>query len=367
MKNIVIYGGGFDPIHNGHINMAINASKKLDAEVFFVPAHVSVWKEKTNVSDEDKVKMIELAIKESENPRLHISLFEIESKEETNYSIDTVRYFKETYPDSKLYLLIGTDQVNKFHKWKECDELAELAQIVLFERPGFDLDQENLDRFNIEILKGDLVDVSSTDIRECRNLNVPYSVLKYIIDHELYFVPIIKSYMNEKRYLHSVSVANLAYEIAVENGFKDAWRYFLAGILHDIGKDMPIIKQKEIVGTYFEDYLYFPTQIIHQFVGRYLAEKDFDIQDREILEAIEYHTTGHPDMGTLAKVIYASDKIEPTRGFDSSEYIKAMKVNAEEGFLVVLAANKQYFIDKQITYDNELTKATMEKFLDNHI
>ena len=367
MKNIVIYGGGFDPIHNGHLNMAINASNKLDAEVFFVPAHVSVWKETSNVLDDDKVKMIELAIKDSGNPRLHISLFEIESKEATNYSIDTVKHFKETYPDSKLYLLIGTDQVNKFHKWKECDEIAEMAQIVLFERPGYDLDQDNIERFNIRILKGDLVDVASTDVRECRNLNVPFSVLKYIIERELYFVPVIKSYMNEKRYLHSVSVANLSYEIAVENGFKDAWRYFLAGILHDIGKDVPIIKQKEIVAEYFNEYLYFPSPIIHQFVGRYLAEKDFGVHDQEILGAIEYHTTGHPNMGTLAKVIYASDKIEPTRGFDSSVYIREMKVNANEGFLVVLAANKQYFIDKQIPYDNELTKATMEKFLDYQI
>ena len=58
MKNIVIYGGGFDPIHNGHLNMALNASKELDAEVFFVPAHVSVWKERSEVTDEDKVKII---------------------------------------------------------------------------------------------------------------------------------------------------------------------------------------------------------------------------------------------------------------------------------------------------------------------
>ena len=363
MKNIVIYGGGFDPIHNGHLNMAINASKKLDAEVFFVPAHVSVWKEVSNVLDEDKVKMIELAIKESGNERLHLSLYEIESKEETNYSIDTVRYFKNTYPDSKLYLLIGTDQVNKFHKWRECDELAELAQIVLFNRPGYDLDQDNIKRFNINILSGDLIDVSSTDIRNCKNLNMPYSVIKYIIEHELYFVPVIKSYMNEKRYLHSVSVANLAYEIAISNGFDDEWRYFLAGILHDIGKDVPLIKQKEIVGAYFSDYLYYPAPIIHQFVGRYLAETDFGITDEEILTAIEYHTTGYPEMGTIAKVIYASDKIEPTRGFDSSDLINSMKVNANDGFLTVLAANKEYFIAKDIPYDNDLTKATMEKFL----
>ena len=154
MKNIVIYGGGFDPIHNGHLNMALNASKELDAEVFFVPAHVSVWKERSEVTDEDKVKMVELAIKDSGYPRFHISLFEIENKQDSNYTIDTVKHFKEEYPDSNLYLLIGTDQANKFDQWKECEELAKLSRITVFERPDYTLGQKNVDRFNILILKG---------------------------------------------------------------------------------------------------------------------------------------------------------------------------------------------------------------------
>ena len=65
MKNIIIFGGGFDPIHNGHMNMAINASKALNAEVFFVPARIAVWKSESIASPEQKIEMVELAIKEA--------------------------------------------------------------------------------------------------------------------------------------------------------------------------------------------------------------------------------------------------------------------------------------------------------------
>ena len=69
-------------------------------------------------------------------------------------------------------------------------------------------------------------------------------------------------------------------------------------------------------------------------------------------------------MSKLAKAIYAADKIEPTRGFDSKELISDMKVNIDNGFLEVLKANREYFIEKNIAYDNELTKECMEYYLD---
>ena len=68
-------------------------------------------------------------------------------------------------------------------------------------------------------------------------------------------------------------------------------------------------------------------------------------------------------MSLLEKCIYASDKIEPTRGFDSSDLINAMKVNIEDGFIVVLKANQEYFIVKKVPYDNPLTKECFEFYL----
>ena len=363
MSNIVIYGGGFDPIHNGHINMALNASKALDAEVFFVPARISVWKEESGASGIQKLEMIDLVIKETGNSHLHVSDYEIKTDKETNYSIDTIRHFKTLYPNDKLYLLVGTDQVEKFEYWKECDEIAKLATVVMFNRPGYKLNEANIKRFKVEIIEGEMVDASSTEIRMGQNLRTPLSVINYIVDHELYFVARIKALLSEHRYLHSVSVARLAYDIAKANNEPDPDRYFVAGIFHDIGKDLEISKQQEIVEQYFPDYKDFPKHIIHQFVGAYLALHEFKIGDEEILDAIKYHTTGNSVMNRVAKVIYASDKIEPTRGFDSTDLINSMKVSIDEGFITVLSANKDYFITKHIPYDNFLTKACMDSYL----
>lgn len=364
MKNIIIFGGAFDPIHDGHINMAINASNALNAEVFFVPARVSIWKKDSGAKIKDKINMIKLAIREAKKEdRFFISDFEANSTKDINYSIDTVKRFKELYPNDNLYFLIGTDQVNSFERWKDAEELSKLCQIIYFDRPEYDLDQSMISAYSMKGIEGELVEVSSTEIKELKSLKIPYSVAKYIIINNLYFMNRIRSYMGEKRYAHSVSVAKLAADIAISNKIKEWWKYLRAGLLHDIAKEMPKDKQKELMEKFYKEYLDIPPVIYHQFLGSYLAKKDFEVFDADELEAISYHTTGKKEMSTIAKTIYAADKIEPTRGFDSKEFIKEMKVNIDKGFIKVLEANKEYFIEKGISYDNKLTKECMEYYL----
>ena len=181
--NKIIFGGAFDPVHNGHINMAKNAQKSLFGEVIFVPARISVWKN-DSAPIKDKIAMLELAIKDEKG--FSIETYEIDNGQETTYSIDTIKYLKEKYPNDKLFLLIGTDQVNAFHKWKSADEIADLVQIVYFSRPGYRLDEENIKRFKMMKIEGEEYDVSSTDIRKLENIDVPDEVLFYIVEHDLY-------------------------------------------------------------------------------------------------------------------------------------------------------------------------------------
>ena len=130
--NIVIFGGDFNPIHNGHLNMALNASAELDADVFFVPAKISVWK-KESIDFSLKVKMIENEIKGYS--RLFIDEYENSTGKNINYSIDTIKYFINKFPTANIYFLIGNDQVNSFDKWYKANEIASLVQIVYFARP----------------------------------------------------------------------------------------------------------------------------------------------------------------------------------------------------------------------------------------
>ena len=357
----IIFGGAFDPVHNGHINMALNARKALEGEVFFVPARISVWKE-SSAPVKDKIAMLKLAIKDLDG--LFIDEFEINSGKDTNYSIDTVKHFKEKYPDDEIYYLIGVDQVNEFHRWKAADELASLAHIVFYDRPGHELKNENINRFHMQRIEGSLVDVSSSEIRELLKYDVPAEVLFYVVENNLYSgMNKISMMLTPHRLNHSKSVAKLAYEIAKANNLDNPLDAYMAGLFHDIGKDLAIEKQKEIMKEHYPDYIDMPDFFYHQFVGAYLAEKLFKVKDREILSAIEFHTTGNENMGKIAKIIYASDKIEPTRGFDSSDLIEAMMKDVDKGFQTVLQANKDFLISQGKKVNNPLTCKCFEQYL----
>ena len=361
MKNIILFGGAFDPVHNGHLNMAEVAANFLDAEVVFIPARISVWKTES-VSAIDKLNMLEIAIKN--HPNFSISRIEIDSNQDINYSIDTIKNFKDSHTDDNLFLLIGTDQVNSFDKWKCPDEIAEIVQIVYFDRPGLELNRSNIERFKMKNIPGEMREVSSSDIRECKCLDIPLGVLDYIIEHNLYFINKIKCYLKPSRFIHSASVAKLAYEIAVENGVVHQDKYLIAGLLHDVGKYLSKEDTLKIMNEHFAEYLYLEPMIYHQFTGKYIVETVFGINDKEILDAIEFHTTGNGNMSDLSKVLYCSDKIEPTRGFDSTKLINNMKVNINSGMRSVLISNIEYYEKHKVNYLNPLTKACIKAYLD---
>lgn len=358
--NIIIFGGAFDPVHNGHMNMAINAQKKLDGDVFFVPAPISVWKE-TSVPIEHKINMLKLAIEGHE--RFHIDTYEADSGKKVNYSIDTVKHYKKTYPNDKLFFLIGTDQVNEFHRWKDAEELSSLAQIIYYDRPDAPLKNENIQKFHMLRIEGDGIVVSSTDYKELKSLKVPDKVLYYIGKHRLYNIKKMQNYISDKRLDHCLSVAKLAYEIAKANHLEHPHRYYAAALFHDVGKLHDKKQEKEIVDKYFPEYSDMPEFAYHQFVSAYIAETEFGVSDPSMLNAIKFHATGNDKMDLMAKIVYAADKIEPTRGFDSSDLIKAMMENAETGFITVLKANKEFLETHRGDINNALTSKCFQKYL----
>ena len=93
------------------------------------------------------------------------------------------------------------------------------------------------------------------------------------------------------------------------------------------------------------------------------AEKDFGITDPVILDAIKYHTTGRKKMSWLEKLVFVSDKIEPTRPYDSSDLIKAMYDDFEQGFITVLKANREFLISKDKMVDNRFTADCFKYYL----
>ena len=357
--NRVIFGGGFDPVHLGHINMALIARDALKAKVIFVPAKVAVWK-KESTDAIHKVNMLNLAIEDYDG----FSIDEYELKQENQpYSFETIAYFKKKYPKDRLYLLIGQDQANSFHLWKQAEEIANKAQIVYFKRPKLELNHENVEKYHMIELEGNEIEVSSTEIRELKSAKVPLKVLEYIEQNSLYYIGNIKGRMKETRFNHSCSVAHLAYRIAKKHQL-DFSRAYIAGILHDIAKDFDKNESLALMKQFYPDFVDIGSFAYHQFLGEKFAKENFKVVDEEILGAIKYHTTGKGNMNWLEKLIYATDKIDPNRGYDSSDLIQAMENGLDSGFVTVLRANYEYLEKKHKLTHNRLDEECYKYYLE---
>ena len=356
--NRIIFGGGFDPIHLGHINMALVAKEVLKGEVIFVPAKIAIWKD-DSVNKEHKLAMLKLAIGKYDG--FSIDTFEMDQDEQPR-SFQTVEYFKKKYPKDKLFFLIGQDQANSFDRWSNPDEIAKMTQIVYYKRPKHVVNQANIERFKMKSIEGPVVDASSSDVRSLKSLAISEEVLEYIEKNNLYFVGKIKGYIKESRFNHSLEVAHLAYRLAKMHG-ADYQKAYIAGVLHDIAKGIDKDESLALMKQLYPEYLDIGAYAYHQFLGEMLAKRDFEVVDEEILNAIKFHTTGRKDMCWLEKLIYAADKIEPTRGFDSSDLIKAMEEDINKGFITVLEANYEYLLKNKKSIDNRLSDECFKAYL----
>lgn len=130
----------------------------------------------------------------------------------------------------------------------------------------------------------------------------------------------------EERYAHSLAVSEKALEIIDTFHLNvDKTKAEIAGILHDYAKFETMDKYKEIVKGYNleESLLKLSPKILHAVLGPFIIHKELGIDDKEILDAIAYHTTGSLDMSTLAEVIFVADFTDKTRVepyFDDVKY-----------------------------------------------
>ena len=131
----------------------------------------------------------------------------------------------------------------------------------------------------------------------------------------------LKEKLPKKRYEHTLGVAYTAASLAMCYG-EDILKAELAGILHDIAKAKKSFELKDDMKGYIDpytdgDYVALiadkAPQILHAIYAPYLAKKDYKIEDKDILSAIRWHTTGKKDMTMLEKIVFVADYIEPNR------------------------------------------------------
>ena len=119
----------------------------------------------------------------------------------------------------------------------------------------------------------------------------------------------------------------------------------------------------DIMNKHFKKYIDLPSFSFHQLVGSYIAKADFAIRNRSILKAIEFHATGNEKMDKMGRVIYAADKIDPNRDYDSQYMIDAMMEDIDGGFKLILSENKKFLEENRKNIDNRLTKSCFNYYL----
>lgn len=188
-RRIGIFGGTFDPIHNGHLVVAEQVLSKLGLdEVLFVPAG-DPWQKQTRASDTDRLSMVILALQE--HPRYTVSTIDLDRPGPT-YTIDTLTELREQYPRDELFFILGADAYRGIDSWHSADRLPELAQFVVVSRPTEGGSEPLPLRKGVNLLDIPALPVSSTQcrqaIREGQALTglVPPKVAQYIQDHQLY-------------------------------------------------------------------------------------------------------------------------------------------------------------------------------------
>lgn len=338
--SLILFGGTFDPVHKGHLLVAHNALRELSADrVIFIPAKNPRWK--VPLESEHRLKMLSLGLQGEK--RTEISPIELDSDAPVSYSVNTVESFRKSFPNARIYFLMGFDQLDRLDEWHDVHKLASLCKIVAYARPGFPKNHEAVKKYRVKVIEyAELINLSSTDIRELKSLMTKKAVIDYIVANELYFTKTVQGYYEPKRYLHAVSVANLCYEMARSNHLEPTKAY-QAGYLHDIGKllareaDAPRLMRR-----YFPRYLDFPRWSWHQFLGEMIAKYYFGISEKRVLDAIRFHTTGAPRLGKYGKIVYASDKLDPLRGWDSAPLIRACMEDIDRGFSKTLRRNVEY-------------------------
>lgn len=161
----------------------------------------------------------------------------------------------------------------------------------------------------------------------------------------------VRAQMHDKRYRHTLGVAESARRLAVRYG-ADPIKAELAGLLHDYCKCWPVEKMLEILIRHDlpADLLEGEKELWHAFAGAIVIQSDLGVTDPQIIQAVRYHTTGRAGMSLLEKVVCVADYIEPNRNYPGVEGIREMaEKDLDAALVLALGGTIQFLLEKRKT------------------
>lgn len=201
--HLAVFGGTFDPPHNGHLALCLFARELLAIDRILVSVSNNPFKQNRGAADVHRMRMAQLLCEEINQTGFcsEVSGWEMANKG-PSYTVDLLRYLRRLYPADRLTLLVGEDSFREFPFWKESETLYSLCDIVVFRRASTrrsSMQHEPMPKREFTRAIDFISPVSSTDIRDLvadgQSISdlVPPSVRHYIFEHSLYLNPVYPS------------------------------------------------------------------------------------------------------------------------------------------------------------------------------
>lgn len=352
MKKMALFGGTFDPIHNGHLSMALRLVEALSLDgVLLMPSFVPPHKIRESMADgAHRLEMCRLAI--AGQPLLQVSDMELR-RGGASFTVDTLEELHRLYPDTQWYLITGADMFCTLRTWHRFSDIARLAVLCTVARCGTDTAaltdyaaRLQADGYRCYVDTQPVQTVSSTEIRlraaagQALDGLVPPCVEAYMKQQGLYqhpatmhmqtkeeqYTEIIRARLGEPRFHHSLCVAQEAKRLAQKYG-ADADKAYMAGLLHDIMKDTPPQAQLQILQEFailLDDVEKTNPTLWHARTGAAFIQRVLGVDDAELVRAVRYHTTGRVGMTLLEKVLFVADFTSADRAYDDVDVMRRL-------------------------------------------
>ena len=358
---IGFFGGAFDPFHIEHKQILKSAIDELKLDKVVVYPSCNPPHKKCVTPFEYRLLLTKTELSDMEQ----ITVDDIENNGLLNPTCETIPILKKKYPSDNYYFIMGGDSILNFSKWIKPEKIVKEVTLVVVARENTAETQNAIreveKQYGAKIIILNYVgkEVSSSLIRADVSFgNKPNGIsddsYKIIKEKGLYFeyvhlVEKLRNNIPEKTFEHSKRTVYYALKLNTKLGVSFD-KIFKSALLHDCAKHI----HKEMDGV--------PSAVVHQFLGAEYAKKEYLICDKDILEAIEFHTTGKPEMTMLGKIVFCADMLESGRSYESVERLREIIENDfEKGFVECVNASF-----KKLTEDNKpfhpLTKACAEYY-----
>lgn len=343
---LLVYGGGFNPPHLGHVSALETACAALRPDrILIIPDGTPPHKPlpPRTPAPEDRLRLCRLTF--PPRPELEISELAL-AREGPCYMIDTVRLLRREFPRDELILLLGSDMLLSFDQWRAAPELLRDCSLAALCREGGERAAlEEKARFLEETWQGRVLlldhkplEISSSRLRELLPLRGGAEYLspeayREIIRLRLYGAKPdlswlwkqVEPMLEPRRAAHVLGCEASARALALRWGL-DPDLAAEAAILHDCTKSWTPQEQLDYCrsrGLVLDEGELDNPLLYHARSGAVAAAELFGAPP-EVCEAIRWHTTGKPEMDLLEKILYLADKIEPTRSFPGVESVREL-------------------------------------------